>query len=85
MATLFLDSSSSSVAHGADRAAPAGRSLGARLSAFFTACIEGRARRAQAQVDGYLASLNDETLIDLGLDPVVVRRPGVDVTNRFYL
>jgi hypothetical protein len=51
----------------------AGHTLSSRLSGFVQAIVDAKARKAQAQVDGYLASLNDETLLDLGLDPASVR------------
>lgn len=79
MATLILDSVTSTSAHGTvDKTEASGW-----FASFFKAMIDARARKAQAQVDGYLASLNDETLIDLGLDPASVRHG--DPLNRFYL
>lgn len=81
MTTLTLDTST---AHSVEGVAPkAGISLSSRISAAYQGYIAARSRRAQTQVEGYLASLNDETLIDLGLDPAAVRHG--DPLKRFYL
>ena len=81
MATLILGSSA---AHDAEAAAPkVGAGLAGWLSAAFQAIVSAKTRKAQIQVDGYLSSLNDETLIDLGLDPASVRQG--DPLKRFYL
>jgi phospholipase/lecithinase/hemolysin len=81
MTTLTHDTSA---AHAAEGVAPkAGLSLSHRISAAYHGIIETRTRRAQTQVNGYLSSLNDETLIDLGLDPAAVRHG--DPLKRFYL
>ena len=81
MATLTFNSASTVSAR--DVVSTAGGSASGWFTRFFRAMIEARARKAQSQVDGYLATLNDETLIDLGLDPASVRHG--DPLNRFYL
>lgn len=83
MASLTLNPSVSQPSAGTEPAVP--RPLADRVSALVDRIVTARARRAQTQVDGYLASLNDETLIDLGLDPAAVRHPGADPLLRFHL
>ena len=81
MTTLTLNSS---VSHPVETTAPkSGRTFTDWLTALYQAIAEAKTRKAQIQIDGYLASLNDETLIDLGLDPASVRRG--DPMHRFSL
>ena len=81
MTTLTLDSS---VSHSVETTAPkAGRTFSNWLTALHQAIVAAKTRKAQTQIDAYLASLNDETLIDLGLDPASVRHG--DPMHRFSL
>lgn len=89
MATLALDKTMSESNAGADLRA--GAAVWSRISAFCSAVAGSKSRvsdthASKAYIECDLAGLNDETLLDLGLDPAVARhgRSNADPLARFY-
>jgi uncharacterized protein YjiS (DUF1127 family) len=72
MSTLTFDRETGHEGAEAGKAATPG--FWERVERIFARAIKAREAYARRRVDGYLASLNDATLIDIGLDPAEVRR-----------
>ncbi len=81
MAVLVLDRDADRLAGGTTQTVTP--TLAGRLTAFCANLWQARSGRPELRIDGDLAVLNDETLLDLGLDPASVRQARIDPLMRY--